>query len=97
MGCAVGRSTFELTKAFDNVVGIDYSNKFVDACNTMKGQGTMKYAMTREGELCDEFLAQVDSDLVRSPCRNLSSFFDLANRCSERLFQWLVCEHNHFV
>ena len=53
-----------MTAAFDKVVGIDYSKAFIDACNTMKGQGTMKYAMAREGELCDEFVAQVDSVLV---------------------------------
>ena len=55
-----------MTKAFDSVVGIDYSQAFIDACNTMKGQGMMKYSMIREGELCDEFVAQVESELVIS-------------------------------
>ena len=53
-----------MTKRFDSVVGIDFSKAFIDACNTIKGQGTMKYSMVREGELCDEFVAQVDSELV---------------------------------
>ena len=64
IGCAVGASTLEMTKAFDSVVGIDYSQAFIDACNTMKGQGMMKYSMVREGEICDEFVAQVESELV---------------------------------
>ena len=64
IGCAVGASTFEMTKSFDSVVGIDYSQAFIDACNTMKGQGMIKYSMIREGEICDEFVAQVESELV---------------------------------
>ena len=33
LGCAVGRSTIELAKYFDQVVGLDYSQAFVDAAN----------------------------------------------------------------
>ena len=31
LGCAVGGAAFELARAFDNVLGIDYSHAFVDA------------------------------------------------------------------
>jgi len=31
VGCAVGRTTFELSNFFDTVIGIDYSNSFIEA------------------------------------------------------------------
>lgn len=33
LGCAVGRATIELAQYFDEVVGIDYSNSFIEAAN----------------------------------------------------------------
>jgi 2-polyprenyl-3-methyl-5-hydroxy-6-metoxy-1,4-benzoquinol methylase len=31
IGCAVGGATFELARSFSHVLGIDYSQSFVDA------------------------------------------------------------------
>jgi 2-polyprenyl-3-methyl-5-hydroxy-6-metoxy-1,4-benzoquinol methylase len=36
VGCAVGGTSFELSRDFDHVVGIDFSHAFVDAANAMK-------------------------------------------------------------
>jgi hypothetical protein len=36
MGCAVGGTAFELTRHFDQVLGVDFSQAFVDAANFMK-------------------------------------------------------------
>ena len=36
MGCAVGGSCKELAKTFDEVVGIDYAQGFIDAANALK-------------------------------------------------------------
>lgn len=36
LGCAVGMSSFELTRTFDEVVGVDLSQAFIDAANKMK-------------------------------------------------------------
>lgn len=36
VGCAVGGATFELSKYFDSVVGIDFSHAFVDTANELK-------------------------------------------------------------
>lgn len=33
MGCAVGGASFELARAFPHVLGLDYSQHFVDAAN----------------------------------------------------------------
>ena len=51
VGCAVGRSTFELTKYFPEVVGIDFSQSFIDAANYLKRHGSMDYQMKTEGNL----------------------------------------------
>lgn len=39
LGCSVGRSSFELARHCEEVVGIDYSQAFIDAANRMKTQG----------------------------------------------------------
>ncbi|MDF1811224.1 MAG: methyltransferase domain-containing protein [Verrucomicrobiales bacterium] len=36
LGCAVGRSCFELSRTADEVIGIDYSLKFVEAAKAMQ-------------------------------------------------------------
>ena len=64
VGCAVGRSTFELCRLFDEVVGIDYSQSFVDACNLLKDEGKMAYYITTEGNLRETLEAKVDSAVV---------------------------------
>lgn len=51
LGCAVGRSSFDLAKGFDTVVGIDLSSRFVDAANRLKGGETLPYFLHDEGEL----------------------------------------------
>ncbi|ELT98626.1 hypothetical protein CAPTEDRAFT_169490 [Capitella teleta] len=65
IGCAVGRHTFELTKCFDDVVGIDYSHSFVDACNELKKTGSMSYKMLLEGDLYQDLQAVVNPALDR--------------------------------
>ena len=51
MGCAVGATSFELSKDFAEVVGIDFSHAFVAAANGMKTNGKATYAATTEGEV----------------------------------------------
>lgn len=51
LGCAVGRSTFDLAKGFDTVVGIDLSSRFIDAANRLKAGETLPYFLHDEGEL----------------------------------------------
>ena len=39
LGCAVGRSSFELAQIFDSVLGIDYSAAFIQAAQRMRLEG----------------------------------------------------------
>lgn len=74
IGCAVGRSTFELAKTFKNVVGIDFSQAFIDTCVTLKTYGKLHYQATTEGSLYSEHDAIVDEKIVsrtRKQCRFL--------------------------
>jgi len=51
LGCAVGRTTFELAREFDQVIGLDLSNRFVDCAKDLKEKGSMEYRICDEGEL----------------------------------------------
>ncbi|MBU0782615.1 MAG: putative 4-mercaptohistidine N1-methyltransferase [Gammaproteobacteria bacterium] len=51
LGCAVGRSSFDLAKGFDAVLGIDLSSRFIDAANRLKFGETLPYYLHDEGEL----------------------------------------------
>ncbi len=43
LGCAVGRSSFELSKYFDQVVGIDKSESFIRAAESLRSSGRLEY------------------------------------------------------
>lgn len=51
LGCASGRSTFELAKVFDHVTGIDFSARFIGQGVQLAQQGILRYTLTDEGEL----------------------------------------------
>ena len=49
LGCAVGRSAFELARSCEEVVGVDFSRRFIDAANALK-TGELAYRRTDEGD-----------------------------------------------
>lgn len=51
LGCAVGRSSFELARTFKQVVGIDLSARFVGAAQQLQAGETLHYFEHDEGEL----------------------------------------------
>jgi len=57
LGCAVGRSAFELSSEFDRVVAIDYSQRFIDAAEHLRKHGTLEYERCEEGVLTSPLLA----------------------------------------
>ena len=54
IGCSVGRTTFELTKSFDAVEGIDFSVRFIGVGSRLKNEGSIAWHVKREGELSDK-------------------------------------------
>ena len=51
IGCAIGRSTFELARGFDEVIGVDFSTRFIQEAQHLKENGILRYTMPTEGEL----------------------------------------------
>jgi len=87
IGCAVGRSSFELSRFADEVVGIDYSHAFVDAANRLLLNGELPYAYKVQGKRKKEAVAKIPSDLPSTkkisfqqgdatllPCKDLGTF-----------------------
>ena len=69
LGCAVGRSSFELAKEFSEVLAVDYSQSFVDAGNQLVRDGQMQYKILEEGVCGREATATVDSAIDRRRLR----------------------------
>lgn len=51
IGCAVGRTSFELARHFRHVDGIDFSNAFVNKGQEVAREKRVRYARPEEGEL----------------------------------------------
>ncbi|MBD3756210.1 MAG: putative 4-mercaptohistidine N1-methyltransferase, partial [Gammaproteobacteria bacterium] len=51
VGCAIGRSSFELARGFDEVVGVDFSARFIQYAQLLKEKGVLRYSIPVEGEL----------------------------------------------
>eukprot|EP00667_Euglena_gracilis_P016922 EG_transcript_17772 len=65
-GCAVGRSTFEMARFFEDVWGLDFSQSFIDAANQLKAEGRRPYPIPVEGDITKPAVAVVDPTLDRS-------------------------------
>ena len=53
LGCAVGRTAFELSRKCSAVVGIDYSQAFIGKANGILRSGEIPMLLKREGRLGD--------------------------------------------
>ena len=60
LGCAVGRSSFELARRFKKVDAVDFSTRFIRNAESLNEHGNVRYLITDEGELST--LKQVSLD-----------------------------------
>lgn len=51
LGCAVGGSSFVLAETFTNVLGIDFSHRFIEAARVLASGGALAYDRVDEGGL----------------------------------------------
>ncbi|HUF63025.1 MAG TPA: putative 4-mercaptohistidine N1-methyltransferase [Verrucomicrobiales bacterium] len=58
LGCAVGRSSLELSRFCDEVAGIDFSSAFIDAAESVARSGALPYLRTDEGRLTTPLVAR---------------------------------------
>ncbi|MEI6351908.1 MAG: putative 4-mercaptohistidine N1-methyltransferase [Verrucomicrobiota bacterium] len=69
LGCAVGGSSFELARHCQEVVGIDFSQSFIDACHRLQVHGRLDYDRCGEGDLVTRLSASVPPEIDRSRVR----------------------------
>ena len=69
IGCAVGRSSFELARHVASVTGIDFSHRFIEAATALQQTGKLETFKIEEGEITTPFIARVPSGLDRSRVR----------------------------
>jgi putative 4-mercaptohistidine N1-methyltranferase len=62
LGCAVGRSTFEMAGFCDEVVGIDFSHAFIRAAEMLRRGETITYHRVEEASLRTPLAARMPSD-----------------------------------
>lgn len=68
LGCSVGRSTFELGKYFDEVLGIDFSANFINIGVKLKEYDSLTFKVKTQGELFHEktvSLKQFKLDIIK--------------------------------
>jgi putative 4-mercaptohistidine N1-methyltranferase len=58
VGCAVGRSAFELARYCGEVVAVDYSQRFVEAARHLQGGAALDFELVEQGELKERFTAR---------------------------------------
>lgn len=62
IGCAVGRSSFELSRIAKEVIGIDFSQSFVDAAENLRSGQSLAYRRFSEQHLWDVLSAQAPAN-----------------------------------
>jgi len=79
LGCAVGRSSFELGRHFDEVTGLDYSQRFIAAAGQMKSDRAVTVRVPREGSATDELRLELPGTLETGHVR-----FETGDACALR-------------
>jgi len=69
LGCAVGGTSFELARHFDEVVGIDLSRRFITAARALRRRGVLPYRRVEAGVLTSDAVARVPAGIERSRVR----------------------------
>lgn len=65
LGCAVGRSSFELAATGAEVTGIDFSKAFIEAARAMQAVGRLDYQRHDEASAMTNLTAEVPTHLPR--------------------------------
>lgn len=63
LGCAVGRGSLELGRHFDEVLGIDFSQRFIAAASRLRDERSAEISVPREGDAQDKFHITIPAGL----------------------------------
>jgi len=66
LGCSVGRSSFELARHCGEVIGIDYSQAFIDAANRLVANGKHPATRLDEGSATTDLVVAVEPEIDRN-------------------------------
>jgi putative 4-mercaptohistidine N1-methyltranferase len=66
LGCAVGRSTFEMARTCRHVTGIDFSHAFIRAAETLRQGAELPYTRLEEAALLTPLVARAPGDVDAS-------------------------------
>lgn len=69
LGCAVGRSSFELARVCGSVVGVDFSAQFIEAARRLLDVGQMTIPIVEQGRLTRVVEVSAPRDVDRSRVR----------------------------
>lgn len=69
IGCAVGGSTFEMSRFCESVIGIDFSHSFINAAETLRLGESIPYRRLEEAQLTTELVAHTPPDIDASRIR----------------------------
>lgn len=69
LGCSVGRSSFELARHCEEIIGIDYSKAFIDAAQRLAADGAHPATRLDEGSASTELVVRVDTAVDRGRVR----------------------------
>ncbi|MFT4552739.1 MAG: 5-histidylcysteine sulfoxide synthase/putative 4-mercaptohistidine N1-methyltransferase [Chlamydiales bacterium] len=76
IGCAVGRASLEMTRYSNEVIGLDFSQSFIDAAKQVQ-KGDLTFAAKTEGLLTKEYRTFVPNDIDRNAVS-----FQVADACN---------------
>ena len=79
LGCAVGRSSFELGRHFDEVVGIDFSGRFIAAAVRMRNERAVTVRVPGESSAIEELRLELPLELSAGHVR-----FERGDACALR-------------
>lgn len=71
LGCAVGRSAFEMSKSCGRVLGIDFSHSFIRAAEALRGGAILPYQRLEEAAVRTPLTASLPDDVFPERVRFL--------------------------
>jgi putative 4-mercaptohistidine N1-methyltranferase len=95
LGCAVGRSSFELSRFCSKVVAVDRSSEFIQTALELKRTGRYAYLIEEEGTKRGERMAHlpqgVHADRVEFICQDVMAFSQTVKSYNVVLAANLLC------
>lgn len=64
VGCALGRSTLTLATGFEQVIGLDFSARFIATAERLLSEGRLRFTLPTEGDLVEFNEAELPKDLA---------------------------------